>query len=337
MYSPFILETQPPDFFTENSFACKLRNNKGWAFSPCTTGINMMRTFSSGYRLMTLMPFHFIMPKPYNLLHKNAERSLYRCVTANRGKDLLINRLMDKALIGKPCFMSLGMLLHTFADTYAHEGFSGFAGWENASYVHEGMKPSEAAFYRVLPSIGHANVGSIPDLCGLTIDLYAKRNEKSAFESFIKRDNTCYFADCSRRILDILCAVNNKPPFGNQQWDVLQTRLAQAQNSGDWSNLFPSITYEYQKDEFVKIELEVHEHDAGVLGKLKIKAEDLRDVYSEESDRARVAALTRAFHVNDDFFKFNETAYRHVLSVTGDYCTLSHRTQLAEYCRMAEG
>jgi len=339
MHSPFTLDSEPPDFFIKNRLACRLGRNR-WAFLPCTTGINMLRTFSSGYRLTTLMPFHFIMSQPYNRLHKNAERSLFRCVTANQGRDLLINRLADDLPPGD--WMAMGMYLHTFADTFAHEGFSGFQGWENAAFVHEGMDRGEALFHRALPSIGHANAGSAPDECGLAIDIFAKRTERGAFESFIRRDNTTYFADCSRRILDILCAANKKTPFDNRQWNALQAKLAQAQNSegkqdrqASWEEVFPEIAYSYQRDEFVQIQLELLRHDSNVTSRLRLRAHDLHDVYSEESDRGRLAAITLGQNVNDDFFRYNETAYRHVHKATGDFTTHSNRTQLAAYCNMA--
>jgi hypothetical protein len=334
MHSPFILDSEPPEFFIRNKLAQPLTTGKRWAFAPCATGINEIRTLSSGYRLTALMPFHFIMPQPYQHLHKNAERSLYRCVTANRGGDLLINRLFDD--LRKGDLLALGMLLHTFADTYAHEGFSGFQGWENAAYAHEGMRHSEAVFFRALPSIGHANVGTAPDECDLSIDLYAKRTEKGNFESFIKRDNMIYFADCSRRILDILCKINKKPPFDNRQWNALQARLAEAQRGDNWGQSFPGIQFAYKKDEFVKIGLEILRHDTNILNYLKIKADDLYDVYGEKSDRGRLSAILTARDVNNDFYRFNEAAYRHVYRTTGDYCTPSHRTQLASYCKMAE-
>ncbi|MCL2605278.1 MAG: hypothetical protein FWD90_12430 [Defluviitaleaceae bacterium] len=343
MHSPFILDREPPAFFIENGLAKKLRAHKPrWAFSPCATGINAVRTLSSGYRLTALMPFHFIMTQPYNSLHKNAERSLYRCVTANRGGNLLVNRLVEQA--SRSHLMNLGMILHTLADSYAHEGFSGFQGWENASYVNEGMTNTESAFYRALPSIGHANAGSVPDDCGLFIDIFAKKTEKGSFESFIRRDNTAYFADCSRRILDILCAVNKKDPFGDREWYALQTKLAEAQ-SGErehniqnaWENTFPHISYSYKKDEFINIRLDIQRHDEGLLQKLKIKADDLHNSYSEEGDRGRLSSITLAQSADDEFFRFNEAAYCHVRAVTGEYSTRGHRTQLEAYCDMAEG
>ena len=48
--------------------------------------------------------------------------------------------------------MQLGMALHTYADTYAHCGFSGLEGWENKAVikkVHNYNKCKEEG-YRII-------------------------------------------------------------------------------------------------------------------------------------------------------------------------------------------
>jgi len=340
MHAPFIIDTAPPSFFIENRLARKLRIRRNrWVILPCTTGINMLRTLSTGYRLHTLMPFHFIMPRPFYELHNNAERSLLRCVSANHGAHLLINRQIEAALQQPqtPDFLiRLGMRLHTFADSYAHEGFSGFQGWENAMHVHTGLRPSEAMFFRTLPSIGHANVGSIPDDCTAKIEIHAKRTEKGAFEPFIVRDNAIFFADCARRICDILCQVNQKSPLADGEWGQLHDQLLTAQTHGTWDETFPHVTFAYEKNEFIQVRLETLRHDAGLLAYLALKPDELHDAYCENADRGRFAAITLAHHVNDDFFWYNEAAYRHVHAATGDFTAHSHRTHLEQYCALAE-
>jgi len=340
LHSPFLVGERPPDFFVKNGLALKVKDNR-WAFFPCCTGINALRTISSGYRQTTLLPFHFIPPKPYHDLPKQVERSAYRCVSANRGADLLINRILFD--LDKRDLLALGMFLHTYADTFAHEFYSGLQGWENASFVETGMHRGESLLFRALPSIGHANAGFVPDVCDLKIAIYGKRTEESDFEPLIVRDNNMFFADCSRRILDILCAANKKPPIGNRDWQSLQAKLHQAQ-AGErhhidehWVQVFPNIPYGYKKDEFMKIEFELLHHDENLLNRLRLKPTDLKDPYHPESDWGRVSAFVLAHTISDDFYRFNEAAFRHVHRVTGLYATQSHLTQLNSYCRLAEG
>lgn len=348
MHAPVLLDRQPPDFFMEHGLARALRIRRNrWALLPCDTGINMLRTLSSGYRMHTLMPFHFIMPQPHYLLHKNAERSLYRCVNAGHARDLLINRLTNEAAAaareavdGTPAhhmaLLTLGIRLHTFADTYSHEGFSGFQGWENAAIVRQGMRPAEAAFYSALPSIGHANAGTLPDEPAAVIDIHAKRGEQAPFASFIKRDNSVHFAECSRRILDILLRVKKNPPITDTQWEALKTKLTQAHITDAWDTIFPHVAYNYNRDEYIQIELEMLHHDEGVLEHLELEADALCDPHCEKSDRGRLSSITLARRVSDDFFHYNEAAYNQVLAATGMYASRSFHTQLETYCALAE-
>ena len=340
MHAPFIIDSAPPSFFIENRLARKLRIRRNrWVILPCTTGINMMRTLSAGYRLHTLMPFHFIMPRPYYELHKNAERSLFRCVSANHDAQLLINRRLETILQhpkSEDTLIALGLTLHTFADTYAHEGFSGFQGWENSAYVHTGLRPTEAMFFHTLPSIGHANAGSVPDHYTAKIEIHTKRTEKSPFEPLIQRDNAVFFADCARRICDILCRYNEKSPLTDSEWGLLNEKILAAHTGGNWEETFPQITFDYDKSEFIRIRLETLRHDAGLLAHLELHPDELHDAYCENADRARFAALTLAHHVNDNFFRYNEAAFKHVFAATGEFTAHSHRTYLEQYSALAE-
>jgi len=267
MGSPFIVSKEPPDFFLKNNLAQKLSKDK-WVFLPCPTGVNIAASPSHGFQLHTLMPFHFIMPVAHNELSRNPDRSLYRCVTENEKDSLLINRLMEQRLESidindKTSLMALGMLIHSFADTYAHCGFSGFHGWENETYVssmkhklsvkeakqsekktkeakdeslfvssdpYDSMSPLEIAFFRKLISIGHGNVAHAPDYCDCFISLHGKKTKNGKMEPYIERDNGKYFSACSRRILDILCKANKKPLFNDSKWETLNQRLLNAQN-----------------------------------------------------------------------------------------------------------
>jgi len=374
MHSPFIVDKEPPDFFLKNGLAKKINSNR-WVFSPCTTGINILHTVSHSFQLDTLMPFHFIMPVVNYGVPQNIDRSFYRCKAANEQGNLLINQLVENTassvkLNDKTSLMALGMILHTLSDTYAHCGFSGFHGWENESYVHkmvhklpqapkqrlvdfakeklfgaknphETISPAEIAFYRALPSIGHANVSHAPDCCDCNISLYGKRTKSSALEPMIERDNSEFFADCSRRILDILCTINNRPKFDAAAWENLQKKLSHAQNESGkairrkWMEVFPDITYLYTKKEFVCIVLDLLHHDARISNKLEVNKKDLTNMHSEKGDKARISSLILARNVSDFFYTYNELAYRHVYNVNGEYASRSHFTRLSAYNNLA--
>jgi len=381
MHEPFVVEGKPPEFFIQNGLARELYNHF-WIFLPCPTGVNMTRTTSRNYQMHTLMPFHFIMPSVLTELPEASDRSKYRCRAANESDDLLIHRLMKKVtgavnVRDKSSLMALGMLLHTFADTYSHCGFSGFRGWENRAYVSSLIYKSPHIqdsfflnrmrerikkyligrrkhsnsmnlflhlFYGRLPSIGHAKVGLVPDCCECEIAIYAKETREGERKPLIDRDNSDFFGDCSRRILNILCDVNGRPPPGNDEWKGIRERLAHAQTIRDqgkhrinrrkWSKVFPEVLYHYNKREFIDIKLApLNRHNGISLGlkkelELEFKKRGLSDIYSGKGDQARAAFPMVAKDVSEWFYTFNELAYRHVFRVTGEHASAGDFEQM---------
>lgn len=264
---PFIVDREPPGFFLKNGLAAKLSKNR-WVFAPCPTGFSLFNSRSHDYQLHTLMPFHFILRVPLFDLPQNANRNCYRCVIASQNDKLLINRLLQESvkkvdLKDKTSLMALGMMIHIFADTYSHNGFSGFHGWENEFYIAglEATCPwleksyssyklrdplpqavfspkapnchlslAEKYFFRTLPSIGHCNADSVTDHCERKILLHAKRHNAGQLEHFIERDNSETFADCSKQILDLFCKINGKSALNDADWQELRLKLAKAQD-----------------------------------------------------------------------------------------------------------
>jgi hypothetical protein len=130
--SPFIVGTKPPDFFFKNKLALELGKDK-WVFMPCITGVSVTESIYEDYQLYTLMPFHFIMSRSHNETFNISNRRELCCVEANRDDSLLINNLLTQTIQetdvnDNNSLMALGMLLHTYADTYAQCGFSEFKG-----------------------------------------------------------------------------------------------------------------------------------------------------------------------------------------------------------------
>ncbi|MDR2547334.1 MAG: hypothetical protein LBC96_07485 [Lachnospiraceae bacterium] len=379
--SPLIVDVKPPEFFFKHKLAHKLGKDK-WVFMPCPTGINVAGSITGRYQQNTLMPFHFLMPVPYNM-SSGGDRRVYRCLPANHSEDLLINRMVkrlikDADVSDKNTLMALGMLLHTYADTYAHCWFSGFYGWENKLFVSEmkhrnlrsetenvfvkiwrgtmklllgkkepfdGMTAKEIALFQKLPPIGHGRVASAPDYCDCTIILSGKRTEAGEPEPLVERDNMLFFADCSRRILDMLCQVKKQPLFNDDEWETLQEKLGEAQNVREqtsrrknkkkWSETFPDIEYSYNKHEFMKLKLEVLQSEKDLPDEFAVKKSELTDIYSPEGDHARSVCFTLARNVDDVFYKFNEIAYNHVFTAVGHYATNGALTDLIEYCELA--
>lgn len=135
---PVCVDQEPPQFFFDHRYAKKAAKDL-WFLIPHPTGINMASSLGKEYRHTSLAPFHFIPAQPFKALEEKEgfTRKDYRCVPACKESAVLIKEIVAEAVKEvrknkcKRSLIQLGMALHTYADTYAHCGYSGLEGWEN--------------------------------------------------------------------------------------------------------------------------------------------------------------------------------------------------------------
>ncbi len=357
-----LLNSCPPDFFLKNNLAKKVGEQE-WLFWPCPTGIDMIKSVSHNYERHTLVPFHFI---PITTLpdierkqsNSNGEmqpaeemqsvgsfdRLAYRCQKADLSYDMLIVELLYQAVEAAKKekshknLMRLGMILHTFADTYAHCNFSGFHGYENEAKVknawkHDGspgISEAEIFFFKELPSIGHGNVGTVPDICTYRIAYAMKSSPKSGLDYIVERDNAQFFSECSRDIFHLLCTITGKKVLDDREWNELREKLIKAQTvkkdekkylTPSWSQTFPDISYEYSKNIYFMLDMIVEEMEGLLLDspRERVAQEVLKDAFSCEGNQHRNGCQVRLNNVTQEFFDYNELAYERVKAVTGEY------------------
>lgn len=380
-----IMKETPPSFFVDNGMAEELDGGM-WGFLPCPTGINFLKSVSHGYQKHTLVPFHFITARKLPDIERNPDFSRldYRCASAGERSNMLIHRIVRDAVQQVrqertvKNLMRLGMALHTFADTYAHCHFSGFHGFENEAQIRkayskeagrEMVPQAERVMFSELPSIGHGNVGVVPDICSYDVAYVMKSSAESPLDYLVERDNTASFARCSRRILNWLCSINDKPYFSSREWQALQTDIAKAQfvkkDSGkllteSFQRVFPDISYSYEKNGRLSVQLNVqmdsamemmdtmlggvaadgisaYELPAGdipLTGLMQgISGEVMEDAFSPIGDSRRNMACTVMNHVSEEFFQFNELAYERVKAVTGEYLAQGTLENFRAVCR----
>ena len=330
--SPMRVRQKPPVYFIEKGYARRLENDL-WEVQPHPTGIDVLKSLEEHYRRTTLVPFHFIPAKP--LAEMEAEnaftRADYRCVRADDERAMLINLITDKAIEEvrmhkcERSLIQLGMAIHTYADTYAHCGYSGLEGWENSAFIKEAynqMTGKEEVFsgerlaYRMLPPVGHGNSGHVPDACTYQIDVAMQEDERdTALTQHIVRDNLQEFLSCAKAIWELLCLAARSGRDRKIQWDRWKDRLTAGMQvlTGDenrekklaahWSLVFPEIIYAYDKDQ----RFYQSEGDGRAESAVKEELEEL----GEELGIASVYDVTDAFHM------YNELAYRRAEQVLG--------------------
>lgn len=146
------------------------------------------------------LPFHFI---PGNIkepitLFKNSSTNPY-CVVANGAlaKEALITCLEQRDLF------LIGIALHSFADTWAHQHFTGKNELWNENIDNTSF------FNTTKQAIGHMQFGTQPDACG-TIWQDSRLHDPVC-------NNIARFRNAANKIYRYLCIYNNKS-FDNEEF-----------------------------------------------------------------------------------------------------------------------
>jgi hypothetical protein len=144
--------------------------DNGGSFNPVLTAHRTLSfaNFTLEVQKKIHLSFHFIP----SLAGSGADRRAFLTQPACR----LAEELVDRALArkGEPDYLhSLGIALHSFADTFSHRDFSGLLGPENdAELVRAGGRGTVSRFLRrlwhhvmefLLPAIGHGELMNLPD------------------------------------------------------------------------------------------------------------------------------------------------------------------------------
>lgn len=348
---PMQVRQEPPQFFIEKKYATKMENGL-WKVQPHPTGIDVFQSIEKKYRHTTLVPFHFIPAKPLAELEAASDftRADYRCVRADNENAVLIHQITEEAVEAvqqKKCeksLMQLGMALHTYADTYAHCGYSGLNGWENRAAVKgtynqmtgkEEVSPEERFAYQLLPHIGHANSGHVPDVCTFQIDVAMQRDEgDNVLTQHIVRDNLQEFLSCAKEILEILCRAAQSKVYKKISGNGFLEQLAEAMQveTGDedkvekliphWRSMFPEISYSYDKNErFYQKEQNLSSDNSIMEAPVQAELETMENAIMENM---------AVYDVTDAFYMYNELAYRRVELVLGTSELLAASAQLLE-------
>lgn len=330
---------RPPDYFIDRKLAGKSSLPGRWWFYPATTGISMNQSFYSvlnntNHETYTLVPFHFMPLVPFIDL-KKGERRNYRCPKAD-GSDpqTLIEKLLQQYKDSN--LIRFGMLLHTYADTYSHERFSGFRVEENnvnlGLIYDKSINPPARVLpslpYALSPCIGHGKAGHAPDVCAFEFsykDVDGKGTSRYNMESFLT---------CAKNILMMMCRFRNYP-FNDHDWSVLAEKLKAAANQcvyqdneisdvGQlikiWNDIFPNIRYYYDCNKCSGVEIESIEGiEPEILESNGLTEGDMYDLFSERGNNARKCAGATIYSFNEAAYLFNEYAYNQIYEVVRSY------------------
>jgi hypothetical protein len=166
------------------------------------------------------IPFHFLPPKAFRP-HRQPLFDFVTQADSSFARQLLTDAINESVSRYNYRLCRIGVILHAFADSWAHQGFSGRRSpKENAvaqiEYRQAGrtkykpIHPLEKVFLAVAPVIGHAEAGFYPDLA------YAdwRYRRRHSDTRWVYRDNVTERLVASATIHELLslAAKNNPAP-----------------------------------------------------------------------------------------------------------------------------
>jgi len=263
----------------------------GYLFSPVATAIpsSYDTTLLSrpDFPIKTAIPFHYIPNRPLNSQSESITH--YRTQASSFSKPCLITDMLLEAKMtylsthNTLSLMYMGMLLHIFADTYAHQNFNGYHSYENFSFLTNAtsnINDSEIT-YLYLPSmssqmyaIGHNEVSHAPDDTFLSFEMsYSNSNSETYPEEYsltYQRNNSTEFLIAAKEILSYLRSVKLQSELNTTQWNSLSALLLQGfltsstkiqALSSHWQKLFPTYQFYYSKESM--LDQKFHLADSG--------------------------------------------------------------------------
>lgn len=225
--SPFRI-TSPPSFRTPIYDA---GDSKVY---PVQTGIKEMSSLSDEHQRNVIIPFHFIPPVQLGRAGEGYRTTPAKWVDTDNQLITQMLRTLITDYSGHPAFrVFLGILLHIFADTYAHQSFNGF----HQKHINNGRVMSATAryydgssqeksyeSYAWLPAIGHADLGTAPDETALAYTCM-RDNGSGELKLQPERVNAYVFLECAHQILKILCASRRAAMPGEREFAMLDAAL----------------------------------------------------------------------------------------------------------------
>lgn len=190
-------------------------------FDPVRTAHYRLKALNWATQKRVYIPFHFIPPNPIRsprdtFVTAPNSRFALRILKEACGEELEVRRLCR-----------IGVALHTFADTWTHQGFSGRRHKENdveCIYHREGKKWKylllENFYLDVLPQIGHSEAGHFPDQSFLTW----KYTRKSTNE-VVERNNTQELLTAAKSIYQKLSKIDKSKSDRPIPWGDIETGI----------------------------------------------------------------------------------------------------------------
>jgi hypothetical protein len=227
--------SQYVDDSTEGSLTPLAVQGADLRFDPVRTaysGLQIGRSIRWSEQKRVWIPFHFLPARPFQA-QENPTFSFVTVPDSSFGRWLLSQASSEPIANYRYRLCRIGVALHTYADSWSHEGFSGrHSPAENDVEEIEILdRPTlmwiklrvENFLFDLLPRIGHAEAGFLPDLAYLQWRYRARG--KSAPR--IERDNVDRFSAAAAAIYGQLVAIGKRDPAEPIPWEGIAPGIRQ--------------------------------------------------------------------------------------------------------------
>lgn len=325
-----LVKPKPPEYFWKNMMVLPGSTDNYYEFLPSITSFTYKGAMKEATQYESVIPFHFYVEHyvPYP-----SDRNILRTKPALKGTNLytLMDALVDQIVNdqrqgnsnqGAKDLIRFGMLLHTFADTFAHAGFSGSHGWENRvqllevygpNYKEQGKSFLErfAGMGGNLTSYGHGQLAHLPDVCCMTYRYRLKKSEDDDFSKEVLRCNKEVFEKCAEIIFEWFMRLSGRESEAASRWEEIKKNVMDTacMVSEDIDNL-------EHVDQIADIWAENYFHDQGMAAHLKYSTDELFG--QSIIGQANGQPIYQLNHP-DVFYLFNEAAYDFRKDIMGKY------------------
>jgi len=243
----FYLDSLPPGVKCAG-----LYNEESRLFSPVRTahkGLQYILSLARIEQFRVLLAFHFLPPGDFG-----GDEKSFRAQADGNLAGRLVNRAVNDLAEVNDCDMrqgrliALGLALHSYADTWAHDDFSGirqrYNKKNNCQVLRNGKWERDYCAGRF--EIGHGESTS-PD-CNVT---WRYRNRDSG--EWVIKDNHARFLEAANRIYCILCRVTKSDP----DFSKLGTSIAKAFEIDSPSAVFDDLVFDFNPNAWSKAALKI--------------------------------------------------------------------------------
>jgi hypothetical protein len=193
-------------------------------FDPVRSAHIGLKAFDWGVQKKIYIPFHFIPSRPFDASAQN-----FSFVTERNSPfaNMVFREACRKAPDETSRLIAIGIALHTLADSWAHQGFSGRADaindveslhlFRDGSWMHLFLMN---IYLDIMPKVGHAQAGFFPDA-----SCFRWKYTRAATKQEIERDNPREFSNALQTIYRLLVTVKKTEAVPGLPWNEIQPHL----------------------------------------------------------------------------------------------------------------